>query len=288
MSVKEQSVYRIFGLRRSGNHAIINWLIEQLGEGARFYNDVFPDCLDLKGPASSDAFESSGQKCLLFSFEDRNLHIAANPKWFRDIGPNWNTRVFDIVITRSVPNLFASRLKAGMTNLAYYSGMDVPELAFQYYKMASDKNAWRKNFKGRLYQVHFDNFVRHIQYRQELSKELGLSGEAGCLEMVDTRFGHGSSFTPGSSKAPATNELSRRWEHYREDPLFQKWISSFALLSSQNSNINEAAGLKNLGEITLAPINPVKVFARRMWTSIFACARNNQVVQGLRKRWPRK
>lgn len=47
---KKTNIYRIFGLRRSGNHVLINWLIETIPGNVDFYNNIYLNEPTLRNP----------------------------------------------------------------------------------------------------------------------------------------------------------------------------------------------------------------------------------------------
>lgn len=94
---------KILGLRRSGNHAIINWLRSQLPKNTTFinhtrikenpYRNVYEDQLflaknpEIKGWRCEDINwwrkeakgEFSVKDCLMYSFEDQDIEQVAHP-----------------------------------------------------------------------------------------------------------------------------------------------------------------------------------------------------------------
>ena len=110
----------------------------------------------------------------------------------------------------------------------------MPELLSQYYDYRDSADEWEKRFAGRLHVVYFDDFISTKSIRQKLADDLGLRYVPVNLDEVDTRFGAGSSFAPGSENAPPVSQLKSRWKQVKSDPIFLSWVADYLALTSEN------------------------------------------------------
>ena len=231
--MKKQStgnrIIRVFGLRRSGNHMFINWLLSQQTAEVRFYNNADMNILEMREPDKVYA-GSNNQTVKIYSFEDRNLNLAAQRRWI-----NQSLPVLDFVIVRSPGNLFASRIKSGMTTPLFFSGMSIPELTEQYFYFGITPEKYRKRFGIKMIPVFFDKFVESEDYRKQIAESASLRYKSVALDKVDIRYGRGSSFTPYSQEAPSAAEVMNRWNGFESHPLFRKWVAEFIRLSKSDS-----------------------------------------------------
>ena len=224
---KHERVIRVFGLRRSGNHLFIRWLLQQQVGEVCFFNNVDLNDVEMRNP--DDVLSGGGPgQTKLYSFEDRNLNVAANPRWIRAASGDRGLCT-DFVVLRQPPNLFASRIKAGMVRPLFRSGLSVPELAYQYFNMCDDCDDWKVRFDGQLIPVVYDDFIVSEEYRRHIAKLAGVDEPRADISLgtVDTRFGRGSSFNPGSEEPASKAELLNRWREMKSDRVLRKWLREF-------------------------------------------------------------
>ena len=118
---------RVAGMRRSGNHAIINWLVSHYNDSVCFLNNCEignplvnygKDSLDKFNGNSLFDFEKEGQgdfrkkDCLIYSYEDKLLEDIFT-EHFNDNHNKWLGKSkyrYDVLILRDPFNMFASRL----------------------------------------------------------------------------------------------------------------------------------------------------------------------------------
>ena len=102
-------IIEVYGMRRSGHHAIIGWLKFNLDnyygkEKVHYINDLINNC-SYKGETLMNQvkyYENSGAKVLLVSYEDELTSVSRIE--------GYDTKKF--VIVRDIKNLSASRYKA--------------------------------------------------------------------------------------------------------------------------------------------------------------------------------
>lgn len=209
----------VTGMRRSGNHAIINWLVNALESTASeleypppgrigvtssgrvahindlpvrrngvFYDEVHAR-LDLLNHASS----------IILSVEDRRI----DDRFERMLAlPTATQRVH---VRRSTLNLLASRIEGLRRNHRLgrkHSGLEITQqlLDTMAYNYKSLPDSWTL--------VDFDRWLTDGDtYRRSLLNALELTVD---IEPAISRHGDGSSFT-ARQKIPTSNELNSRW-----------------------------------------------------------------------------
>lgn len=199
-------VYEFYGLRRSGNHAILEWLIQNIGGPANrniiketriiqcgravYMNEIntYPshDELDLDCRFCKSAFEN-----LIVSYEDvptdYTLLNAGNTQ--------------QIVILRDIFNLFASRYKQAQkfpgNKHIQNNVLRLDEKAIEVWKQHANSNALI---------IIFERWIESKEYRDSICEQLGIKNH----DITDTmtEFGGGSSFT--GRKKPTVDELKSR------------------------------------------------------------------------------
>jgi hypothetical protein len=214
------------GLRRSGNHAVINWILTGL-PGTFHVNDAFPIGRELRQPGTYafpyryDSFLISklgyrrlarvlmGAR-LLISFED----FPIDQRFFRN-----PPKARQVLVVRSARNVFASRIRSafGEPKSPYARAFDE--------RMRREMDVWidhasalrdrrdSPDFVG----VAFDRWVSDAAYRARLAGRLGFEDRHG-VSAERQRHGGGSSFEGNASVAQADRErLTRRDEQLTQE-----------------------------------------------------------------------
>ena len=163
---------------RSGQHAIINWLIES-NQPATHYNNInrfkFPS---IKPNQLND-------NLTIFSIEDFYI-FSPNQE---DIKP--------IVIIREPKNWMASRIKATLN----------PDVI----------QVWLGHANSSLYKIIFDKWFQSEEYRRQICKDLNLNFSDQALnKVVDAGESSFDKFTY-HEKAQQMNVLNR-WQEYKDHP----------------------------------------------------------------------
>ena len=198
--------YSFYGLRRAGNHAVLEWLLKNISENEnrnvvksrriiQYGNSVyFNEC----NTYSKHKLEAD---ILFCRREFQNLILA-----YEDVPTTYkltSNSDRDIVIVRDINNLFASRFKnIQKHNKPYYSGdMRLDE---------ESVNIWKQHvnagLSGDAVLIHFERWVASREYRDSISERLNITN----LDKTDTvtNFGGGSSFS--GTRKPSIEELKNR------------------------------------------------------------------------------
>ncbi len=218
----DKSFYRILGMRRSGNHAITNWLLGQL-EGSA----VFLDNMQQHEPVATPnkrIFPGFGKTNLLVSHEDRPLNdffLNYNPSQF-----GHSKMKCSILILRDPYNWLAS----------WYAWQDElgkrfrEEEEFQNHTIELWKTyarlflEWQEdsnqNSTEKRVALNYNQWTQDINYRKQLAIRLDLKFTDKGREKMSIN-GYGSSFDgmAYNGKASQLNVLER-WKSFENDPNF--------------------------------------------------------------------
>lgn len=180
----------LIGLRRSGNHAVANWLVS-LFKDAVFFNDVDVEKPFLKPPALKKGDFPDKQGLRLISFEDHALKVLKSKRsWLRKGASEGERNRTYILLLRDPLNLFASQLQAGMHRPINNHGLNYRQIYLSYVK---ESEANRKFLGEKILTVWYNDWKNSREYRESVARELGVSIESEELSGV-LSFGGGSSF----------------------------------------------------------------------------------------------
>ncbi|NIZ12884.1 hypothetical protein [Phaeobacter sp. HF9A] len=240
LGITPATALRVVGMRRSGNHAITNWLQRNAPEGqALFLNNCRPGTdplrsrkgIEVSGHWHRDdvaaAAKAAGEGALLLiSYED-TVHLRYCAE--RPMSGPYGDAAFDgdILIFRSFLNWSASLLKKLQGNENYRSGdrMAVMARALATYGDLLAEVA-EADQTGHV-PICYDQWVADAAYREGVLARLGLPLRDNGLGAVQP-YGGGSSF----QKAAATAEdlaPQARWRMMAHDPEYQALLRLAAL-----------------------------------------------------------
>ncbi|SOC79903.1 hypothetical protein SAMN06296241_1443 [Salinimicrobium sediminis] len=267
-----QNEFRITGISRSGNHAVINWILGHIQDKEFcFLNCTEPKfnpyetCRPLGSeedswytniPDFNIEEERKGnfiwKDYLLYSHEDSFLgpleHREFKKNRERWIGKAKNRK--DILIIRDPFNLFASRRKAGFLlghePEAGPKPMSVHSIR-RIYKQHAKEVLGKSNFLKDKVVINFNRWVKNPVYREAIALELGLEHTDEGMQEV-SRVAGGSSFDGTSiSAAELHRKLEERWKIYAPDPAFQG-IFDAELIALSKEIFGETEALKAILE----------------------------------------
>ena len=199
--------FAFYGLRRSGNHAILEWLLQNMGgsgnremvknrriihvNNAAYINEAnsYIDKEELNQDISNS--EKNYEK-LIVSYEDVPVDFSLFTEGYKKI-----------VVVRNIENLFASRFKkAQQYKSSIYTGpMRIDQFAVDLWK-----NHVNAGLNGDAILIQFEKWVDSKEYRDQITAQL----DTVNYDITDTMtvFGAGSSFS-GNVK-PTAKELKSR------------------------------------------------------------------------------
>lgn len=233
---------RFFGMKRSGNHAVISWMTPHFEDPVFFINNIkhFRDpyrfhfvgrrtinTVDLR-PAVvpkkklSTELRHLRKSCLLLSYEDLDLRCLDTQELIADhdstVGPSG--RLANVLLVRDHYNMMASRIQSA-ANLGKPVTVE---------RLARDIELWLVYMRefcretnylaGRAITINYNRWFRDKEYRQSISADLGRPFTDVGKERVPST-GDGSSFDGQTFDRRASEMLVLdRWRHYAEDELY--------------------------------------------------------------------
>ncbi|WP_206758294.1 hypothetical protein [Calothrix anomala] len=219
----------LFGIRRSGNHALIEWLKGHFDPNAvLFLNSAEPSLFrTTASELSVDACTYGAvpirehQTCLIVSYEN------CDPRLYPLVyNSGIASRTDALLLLRDFPNTAASIARAAHDQPAFgyrYRIRDFPALWCIYAKFILDG---APNFHPVLY----NDWFKSIDKRFQLETTLKLRRSDAGLNRV-SHFGQGSSFDAVTYDGNAQDmDVLNRWATMLEDPLFQ-----FLLLAEEEA-----------------------------------------------------
>lgn len=218
----------VFGLKRSGNHLIINWILSQYEGSSLFYNHCRPDV----APIARDRRELRLKKLwkaplVVFSYEDRDpLSTLVGPLGqFIEMQRPGLKSVDTCILLRDPKNFFASRFKKWPEEAS-----DIPrrESLVRKYKMYANlfESFDTLTHSDRKIGINYNYFVLSCVYREELAANLNIPNGVKGLDEVP-QYGRGSSFD-GTDKQGRAREMTvfERWRSFEGDPQFDAVVNN--------------------------------------------------------------
>ncbi|MGB3295064.1 MAG: hypothetical protein WBB01_18945 [Phormidesmis sp.] len=247
--ITNQKEFRIVGLRRSGNHAIINWILSQEIGNICWLNDLrmqknpfywkyhallgyHPQYQEKTDRLKKDLRgEFTPKDCLAYSYEDYDLTEVVSNRFIsrHDLYFGKSKEQYDILILRDPFNLMASRLKSGKVSVKS-KGKTATDLWVAYAKEFSGETQFLENTKVC---ISYNHWFSDPAYRQVIAQKLKLNFSDAGMNEVATQGG-GSSFDGQhlNGKAAAMDVLNR-WKQFADDPAFQAALSEEARFYSK-------------------------------------------------------
>lgn len=202
-------LFIVHGMKRSGNHAVLNWL--KAHDHFIHFNNVYRIAMVLDGeiklPEKPDPYrqwlkaryKEKGMGAL-FPFERLcpRSYIAS----FEDHRLDWQAfsgaplPVINLIIVRDIKNLMASRIKKGMSrdSRAYPTEYnDDMQRVIDTWKMHARECLGETDYIPNRIVIPFNRWFSDQRYRQQLAEQLGYTFTDEGLSKVSTK-GDGSSF----------------------------------------------------------------------------------------------
>lgn len=228
--------YTIAGIRRSGIHAVSDWIFAQFRGPAMMLNDVLPGKDPRKNFSGNTvarggvAAQDESKDCLLVIYEDRPLSTVAQSEVQHFLGASRATHC--LVVLRDPFNLLASRLRWQRKPGAAPELMDAlrgRDLWIDYSReYLGDRPA---DWPGALW-INYNRWVYDPQYRTEVGQSLGLPEPARPSRGVSP-FGGGSSFDGMGYDGRADQmQLLQRWREFIDEPGYLKLLAHSELLGA--------------------------------------------------------
>ncbi|MCB1243828.1 MAG: glycosyltransferase family 9 protein [Verrucomicrobiales bacterium] len=237
-SAPEQETLEVCGLRRSGLHPIMNWLLSHFEGDVTFINDLgnkeqplsratesdrLP-CLDEKRRRSRLLGEPRGRALLMIGFEDTTLEIVRDWPTIEPITGAW-TRKRRVLILRDPFNLFASRLHLArqrphvkLSQGLFQRGAEGTRRLLDLWKTHAREFLGHTHVLGEeTIRINYNRWNTEVGYRKTVSEQLGRPFHDREKETVPP-FGYGSSFDGMRCDQNASRmKVFARWEELQDD-----------------------------------------------------------------------
>lgn len=228
MTALEETCFVIFALRRSGHHAILNWIARGIPNKTKHLNDV-----KLKGTSVSGNItrnfngKAKGPEVLIVNFETSSIDRIDEIKWDK-INEIKGKRIVFIYVERDPLNWMASTLQIRRKRKKKKGLGPIQHMIFQYklnHKLARERDD--------VLVIEFNKWFSDKKYRNEIAEELGFVNKDTGVDSV-AREGGGSSFSGTSHNGKAKNlKVLERWKQFKSDKTF--------LAFAQDKEIEEIA-----------------------------------------------
>jgi len=256
----------IVGMRRSGNHAVLNWiraqqpgdtcLLNNVAAGTnpyryksdnllRYHPEHYKQAEVYRRQANGELVK---RDCLIYSYEDWSLAQIVQPRFERNrelyIGKS--SKQFDLLVLRDPFNLFASRLKQNFV-ATKTKNLPMVEMWLEY---AKEFVAESRYLKRRRVCVNYNRWFADVDYRRALAAQLEMPFSDAGLNTISA-FGGGSSFDGtgdrnGLAKSASALDVTNRWRQFEDDPNFRQLFDSDELWHYSTHIFGELPGTDNL------------------------------------------
>ncbi len=256
LSVAADGKFRVFGIRRTGQHAIINWILRNSGRKASVFlnsctmgRSPVRTCgqSELNGSQSGKAHGLHKSLSAYLDHYPRPFLLISYEAGYKsgEVSPNFETAGFDheVLITRSFVNWLPSfiRLMWQIHQPANGEVLDISNGII--FEISRYKAHLQAAIASEATVICFDKWATLPEYRMSMLKNMGLNPVDNTLGKVQF-YGRGSSFS-GQSLPADELTLTRRWETMSDD----SYAKLFLQLAQADDEFMQALAL-------LYPDNP--------------------------------
>ncbi|MEL6604707.1 MAG: hypothetical protein AAFP20_15955 [Cyanobacteria bacterium J06614_10] len=257
-----QKELQVIGMRRTGNHAVLNWIQQQQTGEVLLLNNVaagrnpyrykadnlrryHPEHEKMAAVYEAQAKGALRRRdCLIYSYEDWSLRQITAPRFEqnRTLYLGESEKRFDLLLLRDPFNLFASRLKQKFTKTKAPK-MSMVALWIEYAKEFVGESQYLR--RNRIC-VNYNRWFADEDYRRELASQLDIPFTDAGIDKV-TGFGGGSSFDgTGLSGQARAMDVTSRWRTFAEDPVYRKLFENEAVWDYSAQIFGEMPGTECL------------------------------------------
>lgn len=248
----------IYAQKRSGHHAVINWLRYQLPGLHLFLNACEPTENPLKSCSirqSRIGFKDKDirvrrallnmslklklTRWILYNYEDYLPSIAQLRSWFEK-----TSQPVLLIVLRSPMNLVASRMKWELSFRSQFETINdevlntkLDQAAMLWLQMA------RLSLREDVISIYFDQWVSDLDYKRKVMERLSLPHIEPQKNEI-AQWGPGSSFNGKTSGNAHGLDVLNRWEVFRSDPRFTRVINRWEIKETLQLIDNWSPGAK--------------------------------------------
>jgi hypothetical protein len=232
-----QMEFRFAGLSRSGNHAVIDWLLSQC-KGKKIFLNSIKRCdanpyfsIDYTTPDISKEINNlSPKKCLVYSYENFELKdiFSENFEKNHDAYLGKSLDRYDTLLLRDAFNFFASFIAGETANhLSWHLNHDKKSLQKDIKKQKRLWKAYAREYLGETnFLKHNKTIINYNQwftdkkYRQELAKKFSLKFNDKSLNTVSMVSSFEKNMVYGKTGARKMKVLER-WKNLVHNALYR-------------------------------------------------------------------
>lgn len=235
-TVAAKLALRVYGLMRSGNHAIINWIRDQYpGQSICFLNNIplkstdpYQDYVQIElrnipGNLSIESLRNHPKDVLIYSYEDRASLEADNGSLLETLFDDANRAIvrrnlltcqhhFTTGILRDPYNCFASRLTLIRKRGSCGGITDLQLIKENWKQIARKALSMKSQPKDDEFIILYNKWVESESYRRDISRQLFGTYQGHSLATISD-YGGGSSFQVKKrfSFRTALSKTSKKW-----------------------------------------------------------------------------
>lgn len=253
-----RSLVQFIGMKRSGNHAVINWLLKNGtgidGKSVYYDNAYFPrgNPPRILQPEEVTIKDPRENILAILNYEDIPLgDINTIPTVVNQDSILENSKKYNILLLRDPFNLFASRLRrlkdheiAGRTQQPIQQ--TTWEDTIKLYKSYAREFLGDTNILEDKIVINYNQWFSEKTYRDAiLMNYFGQENQDIGIEQV-SRYGKGSSFD-GFYEGDARNmKLLNRWEEFENDEFYRRLVADTELISLSERIFGHISGTERL------------------------------------------
>jgi len=250
--VNEKEV-RVVGLRRSGNHGIINWIKKQHSGEVWHLNNIPTDghpyrFLYSHYPKEHLRREAKGnfvnKDCLIYSCEDYPLEkiVGSRLETKHDLYLGKTLERYDLLILRDPFNLFASRIKKNYLDVKD----DARTIADIWISYAREYLGETDYLKNRKINVNYNRWATEVDYRKQIASQLKVEFSDAGVNEVKTEGG-GSSFDGTNFSGQAIQmDVLNRWKSCSNDPSYKRLFKNREVIEYSERIFGHIPGTESL------------------------------------------
>ncbi|MDY7004753.1 MAG: hypothetical protein SWX82_12555 [Cyanobacteriota bacterium] len=260
--IVNQKEIRVLGMRRTGNHAIINWIQNQHTGKVEFWNDLKVDRNVYRQNYENlrENYPFVKKDCFIRNYEDYTLQEITN--WIfeskHDLYFGKSGTKYDVLIIRDPFNLFASRLKKRLqmeknnqlTENYKFDFLSVRDphqtLADLWINYAKEYLGETNYLKHNKICINYNQWFADVEYRRQIADKLQMEFSDTGIDKV-TSFGGGSSFEGKQFDGKATSmDVLNRWQKVADNPRYRELFNNQKILKYSERIFGHIPGTESL------------------------------------------
>jgi len=251
---------RVWAIRGSGQHAIINWIASLFEQPVVFCNNCRPtvtpyfkstnvrgkELRQLYYPNRNIARDNRykeliklKKQCLIYNHENRDFK-----KWGWHAGEDQIGKSkfqYDVLVMRSFRNLLASWLRNPPKKLVKFEKQIIPLYKLYINEFLNFTN----HLEFQTVTIWFDTWVKNEQYRKQKASIFGRENEDWTLRFMGNFCGRGSHFDNFHENYNKAHKMkvNERYKQMQEHPKYIELMEKYTQLDKDSNYIHERAEL---------------------------------------------